>query len=263
MRSRRSLVLGCLALLLSSVVADPTHAADDPPAASTEAPATPPSTSTLVVKLLDERGCPSVNARVLVDGRIERGSLDGPALPVATGVHDLALEVPRGAGDPVVLHQSVEVAATDRERVVTFSLATDGATCEKPAPSTTTAPRPAQPSLDRGPRSPTSLQGMTLAGSVLGGLGLLSLITSAGLGIAGFVQKGDLEDSCPCTREEIDDVRRTFVVGDLFLLTGVVSLAVAIPLVVVGVQRERDAAVAVSLRPTAYGVVIAVASTWQ
>ena len=89
-------------------------------------------------------------------------------------------------------------------------------------------PPPPPPPIEQG-RS-----GLTVAGLVLGGLGLCALATSAGFGIAGFVERGELDDCKPCSQGRIDDVRRTFIIGDVFLANGAALVTASIVLLVVG-----------------------------
>lgn len=114
---------------------------------------------------------------------------------------------------------------------------------------------------------------MTVAGLVLGGVGLGALATSAGFGIAGFVQRGELEDCKPCSEQRIDDVRRTFIIGDVLLASGAALVGTSIALLVVGGNQPdpgpkstalgaKKRAVWLGVAPSLEGGAVELFTTW-
>lgn len=95
--------------------------------------------------------------------------------------------------------------------------------------------KPAEPA--RPSPGSTGLSAATIAGIVVGSVSLASLATSGALGVVGLVERSDLEACRPCTQEEVDDVRRFFIVGDVFLGVGGAAAITSIVLLVVGAQE--------------------------
>jgi hypothetical protein len=63
---------------------------------------------------------------------------------------------------------------------------------------------------------------------ILGGIGLASLGVGGGFGIAGLSQKSTLDECRPrCASSEVDTMQRSFLVGDVLMGVGIVSLGAA------------------------------------
>jgi len=177
-------------------------------------------TPSIIIVARDVKGCDTTDVKVSVDGVVVLEKVDGRALEVDPGEHLVAVEV---SGLPVE-EQRIVATQSQKDRPVKFGEARAG-NCQK-GPSE--RPPPPPPPIEQG-RS-----GLTVAGLVLGGLGLCALATSAGFGIAGFVERGELDDCKPCSQGRIDDVRRTFIIGDVFLANGAALVTASIVLLVVG-----------------------------
>ena len=180
----------------------------------------------IIVVARDGEGCDTTNARVSVDGTLRLEKVDGRALEVDPGEHVVRVEA---VGAPPE-EQRIVAVQSEKDRPLKFGSGR-AAECHKPGGS---APPPKQVRATR--------SGVTVAGMVVGGIGLAALTASAGLGIAGFVQRGELDACIPCSERQIADVRRTFIIGDVFLATGAALVATSIVLLVVGGQASEPEA---------------------
>jgi len=170
------------------------------------------ATPTIVVRVTGADGCDLVGARVAIDG-VDRGDRSqGIPLPLDPGAHRIRAESAGGAP----LERSVVVAEGERDRRIDLSAAAAGAVCG--------APRPAG---DRA-RVPPSRPTPPLA-YVLGGFGLASVAGGAVVAATGFAKRSDLASCKPrCDPDDVDAMRRTFIVSDLLVGVGVASLAAAV-----------------------------------
>jgi len=176
------------------------------------------ATPTVVVRVVGADGCDLVGARVAIDGEDAGDRSQGIALPVDPGAHRVRAE-PAGAAP---IERSVVVGEGERDRRIDLSAAPAGATCGAPRPlAPGDRPRPA-------PARPTP----PLA-YVLGGFGLASVAAGAVVAATGFAKRSDLGGCKPgCNPDDVDAMRRTFVVSDALVGVGVASLAAALVLYV-------------------------------
>jgi hypothetical protein len=177
-------------------------------------------TPSIIVVARDENGCDTTDAQVSVDGKRVREKVDGRAIELDPGEHVVSVSAP---GVPAE-EQRIVATQSRKDRQLSFGDAR-AQSCKK--------------GVAGPPQAKSERSTMTVAGMVLGGLSLGALATSAGFGIAGFVQRGELDDCKPCSEQRIDDVRRTFIVGDVLLASGAVLLGTSIALLVVG-GRQPD-----------------------
>jgi hypothetical protein len=163
-------------------------------------------------------GCDTADANVSIDGVLVAERLEGRALPVDPGAHTIVVQVPGVAAE----EQKIVAAEGERDRVLTFGDAR-AKRCGAPV----------EP-----PKKSGGFSGLTVGGMVLGGIGLAALATSGGLGIKGLVERGDLDECKPtCSDDQIATVRLNFIIGDVFLATGVAAVGTAIVLIVVGTSE--------------------------
>jgi hypothetical protein len=176
-------------------------------------------TPSIIVVARDRNGCDTTDAQVSVDGKLVLEKVDGRAIELDPGEHVVSVTAAGVAAE----EQRIVATQSQKDRQLSFG---DGRApgCKKGG-----VERPPPPPPKQTERSP-----LTVAGLVLGGLGLGALATSAGFGIAGFVQRGELEDCKPCSEQRIDNVRRTFIIGDVLLASGAALLGTSIALLVVG-----------------------------
>jgi hypothetical protein len=169
------------------------------------------ATPTVVVRATGPDGCDVVDGRLVLDGEPVSERLDGAPIAVDPGVHTVRVE---GRGT-APLEQRIAVVEGDHDRRVELTSAPPGTMCtapRAPAPGATTstpATRPTPP-----------------AAYVLGGLGVLGVGVGTAFAIAGFGKRSDLGDCKPrCNPDDVDSMRRTFVVSDVLIGVGIVALA--------------------------------------
>jgi hypothetical protein len=167
------------------------------------------ATPSVVFAVKDELGADVALARVFDGDRLLTERLDGKAVEVDPGVHRFRVEIegqtPRS--ETVLLREG------ERLRRVTFG--------EERVPSQEDNALPTAPRASSGP-SPLFW--------LLGAAGITGVGLFAGLGGAGLVQRGKLEDlgckpSCPA--DEVDAMRQLFLGADVSLGLGLASLAAA------------------------------------
>lgn len=179
----------------------------------------------VVFEVLDGQGRELVDVRVSLDGQPLTEKIEAKAVPVDPGEHTFRFE-----GAPGETTVKVLVREGEKAKKVSARL---GAAKEP-------EPKPATP-------DEASSTGPSPAAWALGGLGLVGLGLFAGLGGAGLAEKGDLEASCGkaaggCTPGQIDSVKTKFLVADVSLAVGSVSLVVATVLFVVTPKKAQKAA---------------------
>ena len=194
-------------------------------------------TPTLVVVAKDARGRELVDVKLSVDGASVSTHLDGKAMEIDPGVHELRCEA---AGAPPAAQQVV-VHAGEKDRVISFTLqvaeAPQGA-APAPAPS-----RPPPPVL----------------AYVLGGVGVAALGVAAVLDLTATGDAHDLRGSCApsCAPSDVDSISTKYLVAGVSLGVGVVALAVATYLLFAPHAAPASApssALFFGVRPTAGGV---------
>jgi hypothetical protein len=158
----------------------------------------------VVVTAKDAAGHDTEKVRVVVDGETFAESLDGRAFPLDPGPHAFRFE-----SEGRVLEQKVLVGAGEQNRhvVADFASSTSGTPVGPPPPSTP----------DASPSPP-------VATYVLGGVAVLGLASFTVFGLSGK----STEKCVPsCTKDEVSDFRRSYLVADISLGIALVSLGAA------------------------------------
>jgi hypothetical protein len=148
-------------------------------------------------------GASLYGARALIDGKGESVRLDGTAVEIDPGEHRVRIETDGG------------------ERTESVIVVREGEAAQR---VTIRWPSPPPKSVERGPRIPA-------ASWVLGGVGVVGLGAFTTFGLLGVSAKSDLDDSnCrpSCATSDVSAVRRDFIIADVSLAVGVVSLAAAV-----------------------------------
>lgn len=180
------------------------------------------------------------DVRVTMDGQPLREALDGKAVPVDPGTHALRFE----HGGEAPIDQQVVVREGEKSRVVTVSWAK--------------AP-PAGGALGEGGPAPAATS--HTAAWVFGGLGAASLATFGVLGIHGVARRSDLEKECfgRCAQSKIDSVKTEFVIADVALGVGIVSVGIATVLFLTGApSAEKSARASLGVAPQRDGAAAAI-----
>lgn len=165
-------------------------------------------TPSVVVRAKDAKGEDLVVVQVDVDGARVAESLDGKALPLDPGVHEVRLST---AGEEPVVQRLVLVEG-ERERAVVASFG-------KPEPKPVDAP-------------PAPKRGAPLGAFVVGGAGLLSI--GAGLvfyGVGLGERSSAIATGCATTADceaVKGSVRAKLAVGDIFTGVGVVAVVTSV-----------------------------------
>jgi hypothetical protein len=186
-----------------------------------------------------------LGARVTMDGEVLATRLDGRPVEIDPGEHVFRFEVP--PYPPVEQRIVVRTGEKNRELLVTVG--------------DTTAPPPVKEPPRPIPAAFWALGGVTIAG----------LAVFAGLGGSGLALKSSLQASCApfCTDAQLQPLRTRFLAADISLGVGAAAAVAAI--IVVAVRPARPpasqalpsaprsyAGLALSVRPTARGVVLGV-----
>jgi hypothetical protein len=159
------------------------------------------STPTIVVLARRPDGNAVEDARATIDGEPLAERLDGRAVPVDPGPHDLRCEA---GGTSTQSHIVVAEGAKNQAFYLTLGA---------PAPPAA----PAEPAPARR-RVPT-------ASWVLGGVAVAGAISFTAFAIAGRSTQSCAPD---CTRPQVDDLRRDYAVADASWITGLLAAGVAI-----------------------------------
>ncbi len=163
----------------------------------------------LVVSVRSARGEDVRDARVSIDGELVAERLDGRAMDLDPGDHDVRVEV---GGEIVDRH--VVVVEGEKARVLAIELA------ERPAPPPPPEVPPPPPLVTR----PVPVLTWVFGGFTLAGLGVFT-----GFGVAGNAGYADMERCRPaCSPDLVDDTQRSYLVADLGLGVAVVGLGLTV-----------------------------------
>jgi hypothetical protein len=178
------------------------------------------STPSVVVDARDRRGRPVLDVRVEYDGTLLVQRLDGRAVPVDPGPHLFRFVTP---GSPPIEQDVVILEGAKNQRLEVAFGGGEGAAL---APSKT-AP---EPSTSPGPHRVAVREGPNPLVYVFGAIGVAGVATFAILASSGLAMETELRDSgCAphCSKDEISDIERRYVMGDIALGVGVLSLGAA------------------------------------
>jgi hypothetical protein len=161
-----------------------------------------------------------VNLQVWM-GKIQlKEKLDGKSVGVDPGEQTFRFTNSKGESTS----KTVVVRQGEKNRIILINWPSS-----KPAASGTGTPPPPDPPPKR-EQLPTETSGGPPLGTwVLGGVGLVGLGAFATFGLLGKGQRSDLEKSCSpnCSASEVDKVKSKYLIADISLGVGVVSLGIA------------------------------------
>lgn len=167
----------------------------------------------MVIVAQDAAGQDMADVRVSVDGEIVADRLDGRALPVDPGSHDLKLEA-RGRH----VEQKLLLRAGEQNRRIVVQFPDDRPPSMVAGPKAATSPiTPAE--------APEGSRPIPASVWILGGVSAVALASFTVFAITG---KG--QESCvpACTSSEVSDFRSSYLVADISLGIGVVAAGAAL-----------------------------------
>jgi hypothetical protein len=187
------------------------------------------STPTVVVLAKHADGSAIDGAKATLDGAPLGDSLDGRAVPVDPGPHDLRCEA-----NGTVVQKHIVVAEGQKNQP--FYVMMDPAPAAAPAPAPTAAATPAAapapaptpaaaPAEQPAPSSGSTWHGLPTATWILGGVAAVGVVSFAVFGIMGR----NVQSCAPnCTQSQVDDLRRDYLIADVSWITGLVAAGAAL-----------------------------------
>ncbi|MFO0550051.1 MAG: hypothetical protein U0271_16770 [Polyangiaceae bacterium] len=184
------------------------------------------SLPTITLVVTDEAGADVADVRVSIDGALVAERLDGKAIPIDPGPHELTLE---RAGSPA---KKVSIVAREGEgnRRVEVKLGADDSA------------------------SSGSIHPVTWVFAGLGVAGLATFAIAAGLG---YAAQSDAEDTCSphCSDDVVQSIRVKYIAADVGLAVGLTFAAAAV--VAGAVSAATSVSVAVAPGPDGFAAVLA------
>jgi hypothetical protein len=169
------------------------------------------SLSTVVFAVSDAHGQDLIDVRVLSDGKLLSQRLDGRAIAIDPGVHELAFEAP---GYARATHK-VTVVEAQKRRLIQVQLVLDAGAAARPQAH----PRDSESELVRR---------RYLASYVLWGGAAAALGAGIALGVLGKKELDRLEESCGgvCSKRDVSPGKRLYIGADVaFALAGGMTVA--------------------------------------
>jgi hypothetical protein len=187
------------------------------------------SMPTVVFVVTDDAGNDLTDVEVWVDGVKLTDKLDGKALALDPGKHSLKFV---NEAAPAV-EQSIIVREGEKNRDVKVKLVV----VKAPAPKEPVTPKepvaPKEPPVDETPKPPTELPrerptpGSVYALGITGVVGLGVFTTFAILGVQNKTALDNRGCRPNCPQGDVDTIKKQFLIGDIGLAVGVVSLGTA------------------------------------
>lgn len=173
---------------------------------------------TVVLAVRDAKDHDVTDARVTIDDQPMPDALGGRAIPLDPGMH--ALKIEREGTSAVTEKVVVREAEKARSIVIKLPLrpGEDWATVPSASSTSSTSSTAAQDEV-RAPVSPVTY--------VLAGIGVVGLGTFAVMGLQGLSTRNSMCSDGTCPSSAFDQVRTQYIVADIGLGIGAVSLALA------------------------------------
>jgi hypothetical protein len=173
-----------------------------------------------------------LDVTVTMDKKTIATQLDGQPIDIDPGLHTFRFE---HTGLPPI-EQRLIVRAGEKSRLVSASWAKPKA--EQPADVPARAPAPMERPV------PASVW-------IAAGVGIVGIAGFSYFGLAGNRKTNDLENSCApfCSTDQVNTVKTDYLVGDISLGVGVVSLGAALVLLLTRPERPVGTETATSTAP--------------
>jgi len=170
---------------------------------------------TVVLAVTDEDGAPVENVRVSLDRVLIASKIDGRAIPVDPGVHELTFY----KGDDVIARKKLVILQGQHNRVITASL--------RPETPHTVAAHTDDAGPLRVTRAATPRRGSYVPSYLVLGLGATSIGGAALLTTWGRADNKRLADCTPnCPQASVDHIHRLYMGADISLGVGITAIAV-------------------------------------
>jgi len=199
------------------------------------------SLPSIVISAKDASGNELSDVRVSLDGELLTEKLDGSAIAVDPGLHTFRYEV--AGSDPVETKTMIREGERNRAIAVTIG--------SKPAAPPVVVPVVA-------PKEPETVEhksSIPTAAWVLGAVSLVSFGGFAYFGLSGRADRQRLADTCApyCNSDDEKPARTKFVLADISLGVGIVSLGLATVFVLTSRDEPKKSALRVDVVPLASG----------
>jgi hypothetical protein len=200
-------------LILCSQVSCPASLRNECVPWLSEVEATMPS---IVVEARDLQGRETSAVKIFVDGKLLAERADGRSIDIDPGEHSVRYEL-----DNKSIEDTVVVREGEKARKVRVDFSKLAAA--PPTSSSSAAP------LLAPPQEPKPERKQPIAAYALGGVGALALGSFAIFGLSGKSKQNDLMSNCApnCAQSDVSTMRTRYLIADISLGVGVVSLGVA------------------------------------
>ena len=200
---------------------------------------------TVIFSVVDEQGRDVTAVKVSSGEELLLQSLDGRAVPFDPGKYQFKIELPWGE----VVTQDVLIREGEKNRLVSLKVKDPS----QVAPAVTAPPTSGTVPEGGAPLPPEKPNRTPPAFWVMAGVGVAAVGTGAVFEILGYTQHSDLADCsprCPASRrDDYDTIQRNYLIGDIALGVGVVSLGVAAVIFATsGSAKEASSAAAAAPR---------------
>lgn len=198
---------------------------------------------TVVINAKDASGNDLTDVRVSIDGEPFVSKLDGTATPIDPGPHTIRYEV--DGSEPV--ETKVLIREGERNRTLTVTI---GSKPAPPPPPPAPTPAPIAPT-----KADTGSSKIPTATWVFGAVSLVSFAGFAYFGLSGRADKRELLDTCApyCNKDDEQPARTKFILADVSLGVGLVSLGLATVFLVTAKDEPKNSAMRVDVMPLASG----------
>ena len=208
-----------------------------------------------VVFSVEQDGNDVTDVEILCDNKPLTGKLDGKALPIDPGLHAFSFRMP----GHVAIERKILAREGERNRIIKVAFNSSTKLLPPIALSSTIAKTDRQDAPD-----PRSGKLVPYACTGLGVLGLAGFTTFA---ILGNSKQGELERTCSpnCRPGQVDSVKTKYLLADVSMGVGLVSLGVATYWWVRNHGKdatERDVATSIDFMPQSAGGVLRLSTSY-